>query len=86
VELRREDGRPLELPPTNYLAAGERVPAGEGVRFRASACAPAPAGGFLELRHLVDRATGRVRAIEAQQVLRAAHALGLLRPGPADPR
>jgi hypothetical protein len=29
---------------------------------------------------------GRVRAIEAQQVLRAAHALGLLRPGPADPR
>jgi SAM-dependent methyltransferase len=61
VELRREDGRPLELPPTNYLAAGERVPAGEGVRFRASACAPAPPGGFLALRHLVDRESGQVR-------------------------
>ncbi len=61
VELRREDGSPLPLPPTNYLAAGERVPSGEGVRFRVAAQTPAPPGGFLALRHLVDRESGQVR-------------------------
>jgi SAM-dependent methyltransferase len=49
-----ERGAALEWPATNYLAAAERVPAGEGVRFRASPSA-APAA-FLELRTFVGRA------------------------------
>jgi SAM-dependent methyltransferase len=58
-ELRDTAGRALEFPPTNYLIAGEKVPAGEGVRFREAAAA-APIG-FLRLEHHRHRATGAVR-------------------------
>jgi SAM-dependent methyltransferase len=59
VELRTAAGAPLELPPTNYVIAGERVAPGDGVRFRAVR-APAPPR-FLSLRHFAHRATGQVR-------------------------
>lgn len=52
------EGRPLEAPATNYLIAGERVPAGEGVRFEAAG--PHPPLGFLSLEHHRHRATGKV--------------------------
>jgi hypothetical protein len=58
VALFDDAGRPLELPPTNYVIAGERVAPGEGVSFVAAPSARAPA--FLELRHLEHRGTGRV--------------------------
>jgi SAM-dependent methyltransferase len=58
VALWALEGRPLEFPPTNYLIAGERVPAGEGVRFLASRSSAAPE--FLELTHVVHRTTGKV--------------------------
>ncbi len=51
-------GRPLELPPTNYVIAGERVAPGEGVTFLAAPAPSAPA--FLQMRHLEHRGTGRV--------------------------
>lgn len=47
AELRALDGHPLELPPTNYLIVGERVPLDEGVRFEQQE--PRAAVGFLEL-------------------------------------
>jgi SAM-dependent methyltransferase len=53
-----ESGRPLEFPPTNYLIAGERVAAGEGVRF--SAARGGAALRFLELAHLTNRESGKV--------------------------
>jgi SAM-dependent methyltransferase len=58
-ELRDAEGGPLEFPPTNYLIAGEKVPAGEGVRFREGAAAPPL--GFLQVEHHRHRTTGRVR-------------------------
>jgi SAM-dependent methyltransferase len=58
VALRRGDGAPLELPPTNYLVAGERVPPREGVRFHAVRASTLPA--FLELRQRVHRGSGQV--------------------------
>lgn len=58
VELRGGDGALLELPPTNYVIAGERVPNGEGVRFVERAGARDPF--FLTMIHFVNRSTGRV--------------------------
>lgn len=52
-------GERLEFPPTNYVVAGEKVPAGEGVRFRESRAVAAP--GFLRLDHHRHRETGEVR-------------------------
>jgi hypothetical protein len=62
VELRAVDSGALEdFPPTNYLIVGERVRAGEGVRFSTRA---REAGGegpkFLELSYYRDRETGLV--------------------------
>lgn len=62
VELRAVDSGALEdYPPTNYLIVGERVRAGEGVRFSTRA---REAGGegpkFLELSYYRDRETGLV--------------------------
>jgi SAM-dependent methyltransferase len=51
-------GAPLGHPATNYLIAGERVPAGEGVAFRAAR--PGGARGFLRLEHHRHRESGRV--------------------------
>ncbi|HEX6739176.1 MAG TPA: class I SAM-dependent methyltransferase, partial [Vicinamibacteria bacterium] len=53
------DGRRLDPPPTNFLIAGEKVPAGEGVRFREGP-PPAAAPGFLRLDHFRDRRSGAV--------------------------
>ena len=58
-EIRDVTGRSLEYPPTNYLIAGEKVPAGEGVRFQDTG--DAEPLGFLHLEHHRDRVTGTVR-------------------------
>jgi SAM-dependent methyltransferase len=58
VALFTAEGRPLELPPTNYLIAGERVAAGEGVSFRVTPSPEAPR--FLELTHVAHLASGKV--------------------------
>ncbi|MCM2316363.1 MAG: methyltransferase domain-containing protein, partial [Thermoanaerobaculia bacterium] len=58
VELRNADGRPLELPPTNYVVVGEKVPAGEGVRFEEAE--PRGVLGFLMMEQFVNAKTGRV--------------------------
>jgi SAM-dependent methyltransferase len=59
IALRDAEGRPLEFPPTNYLIAGEKVPAGEGVRIDdAGEAAPI---GFLAIERHRDRETGAVR-------------------------
>lgn len=54
-----ETGAPMEYPPTNYLIAGERVPEGEGVRFRESV--PSAPLGYLEMTHHRHVETGQVR-------------------------
>jgi SAM-dependent methyltransferase len=46
VAMHDLEGRPLEHPPTNIVVVGERVPAGEGVRFREAG--EAPRLGYLE--------------------------------------
>jgi ubiquinone/menaquinone biosynthesis C-methylase UbiE len=52
-------GRPLEVPATNVVVVGERVPAGEGVRFReAGAAEPL---GWLEASCWSDARGGPVR-------------------------
>ena len=53
------EGNPLEPPATNYVIAGEKVPAGEGVRFTDSG--DAPPLGFLVMEHYRDRRTGTLR-------------------------
>lgn len=58
VELRDPDGRSLDFPPTNYLVVGEKVPAGEGVRFE-EAGAHEPLG-FLVMEHFTNANTARV--------------------------
>jgi hypothetical protein len=58
--MRDAEGRPLDHPPTNFLIAGEKVAAGEGVRF-SEAPAPQPAPRFLRLDHFRDRRSGQVR-------------------------
>jgi SAM-dependent methyltransferase len=50
-------GQPLEPPATNYVIVGERVKAGEGVRFQHR---PATPLGFLELCHFRHHPSGRV--------------------------
>jgi hypothetical protein len=57
-EMHDLDGRPVEHPPTNFVIAGEKVGAGEGVRFSEGAAATP---GFLSLHHHRDRRTGGVR-------------------------
>jgi len=53
------EGRPLEVPATNVVVVGERVPPGEGVRFReAGAAAPL---GWLEASCWSDARGGPVR-------------------------
>src|SRR4029077_9060953 len=50
MALRSADGAPLEWPATNYVIVGEKVAAGEGVRFRESGEAPREGSrGFLEM-------------------------------------
>jgi len=58
VELRDSGGELLELPPTNYLIAAERVPSGEGVRFVESEGARNPF--FLQMSCYLNRATRQV--------------------------
>jgi SAM-dependent methyltransferase len=58
-EIRDQEGRSLEYPPTNYLIAGEKVASGEGVRFQDAG--DAEPVGFLRLEHHRDRVTGRLR-------------------------
>ena len=58
LELRELDGRPCAVPPTNYVIVGEKVPAGEGVRFRAAG--EAAAIGFLAFDCYRDGRTGQV--------------------------
>ena len=52
-------GEELEPPATNYLIAGERVPAGEGVRMREMASATPL--GFLQMTHYRSRRSDAVR-------------------------
>jgi SAM-dependent methyltransferase len=52
------DGIRLDPPATNYVIVGEKVPAGEGVRFRRAG--QAPARGFLRLEHYRHRDTGQI--------------------------
>ena len=61
VELRDTGGELLELPPTNYLIAAERVPSGEGLRFVESEGAREPF--FLQMNCYMNRATGQVRDV-----------------------
>ncbi len=56
-ELWSAGGEKLEPPATNYVIVGERVRAGEGVRFERS---PAEPSGFLELTHFCRDDTGQV--------------------------
>jgi ubiquinone/menaquinone biosynthesis C-methylase UbiE len=56
--MRDLEGNVFEFPPTNYVIAGEKVRAGEGVRFEErEATAPL---GFLSLDHHRHRTTGQV--------------------------
>jgi ubiquinone/menaquinone biosynthesis C-methylase UbiE len=57
--LRELDESPRELPPTNYLIAGEKVGPGEGVTIEPSE--PAPLAGFLTMSHHRNRITGEPR-------------------------
>lgn len=51
-------GEALAPPPTNYVIVGEKVPAGEGVRF--TEAGPAERLGFLRLEHHRHRQRGQV--------------------------
>lgn len=57
LALWTEGGAPLPFPPTNYVIVGERVPAGEGVRF--GEAEKAPPQGFLELTCWRHKETGK---------------------------
>jgi SAM-dependent methyltransferase len=57
--LRDLAGRLLEFPPTNYLVAGEKVPATRGVTFEAGG-STSPTG-FLVLHCFEHRASGQLR-------------------------
>jgi len=57
-ELRAAGGAACELPPTNYVIAGERVPPGEGVHFRLKRLR-APLG-FLEQTYYLEPGRDRV--------------------------
>ena len=56
--IRSSDGAELELPPTNFLIAGEKVSAGEGVRFAMRGNAEPLA--FLRMEHYRDRRSGAI--------------------------
>jgi SAM-dependent methyltransferase len=53
------DAQPLELPATNIVVVGERVPKGQGVRFREAG--EAPLLGYLEPTCWTDERGGSVR-------------------------
>lgn len=57
-ELRAAGGAACELPPTNYVIAGERVPPGEGAHFRLKGLR-APLG-FLEQTYYLEPGRDRV--------------------------
>lgn len=57
--LSRPDGTPHEDPATNYVIVGEKVAAGEGVRFEDRG--DHPPLGYLELSVWEDRRDGRLR-------------------------
>ena len=57
-------GAPLEMPATNYIIVGEKVPVSDGVAFRRAGAAPAP--GFLRLEHHRHRSTGQVFDLAAR--------------------
>jgi SAM-dependent methyltransferase len=57
-ELRDTTGRPIDYPATNYVIVGQKVPAGEGVRFVEQH--PAQPSGYLELSHYRATDSGRV--------------------------
>lgn len=52
------DGAPLELPPTNFVIVGERVPTDHGVAWSHAQTEPS---GFLHLEHFRHLETGDVR-------------------------
>ena len=54
------DGAPIELPATNYVIVGERVPAGDGVAWVHADAEPT---GFLHLEHFRRTDTGDVRDV-----------------------
>jgi SAM-dependent methyltransferase len=56
--IRGGDDAPQEFPPTNYIIVGEKVGAGEGVRFAEGAATREPQ--FLSLQHYRDMRSGRV--------------------------
>lgn len=58
VAIHAPDGRALELPPTNYVIAGEKVVPGEGVEMRPAG--DRPPVGFLKLEHFEHVVTGQV--------------------------
>jgi len=64
IELRDPTGSPLAFPPTNYLIVGEKVPAGEGVRFEEAR--PAEPLGFLTMEHWRNTKSGRVMDLVAR--------------------
>jgi SAM-dependent methyltransferase len=64
LELRDATGTPLEFPPTNYLVVGEKVPAGEGVRFEEAG--PAAPLGFLSMEQWRNAKSGRVMDLVAR--------------------
>ncbi|HEX6095596.1 MAG TPA: class I SAM-dependent methyltransferase [Thermoanaerobaculia bacterium] len=56
--IRSGDGDELELPPTNYLIAGEKVAADEGVRLGVRGAAEPI--GFLRMEHYRNRRSGAI--------------------------
>ena len=56
--LRDEAGALLDVPATNYVIVGERVPDDEGVTFRRTSSGQP--NGFLRLEHYRHRASGRI--------------------------
>jgi SAM-dependent methyltransferase len=57
-------GASLEMPATNYIIVGEKVPTSEGVAFRRASAASAP--GFLRLEHHRQRSSGKVFDLAAR--------------------
>jgi SAM-dependent methyltransferase len=57
-------GRALDVPATNYVIVGEKVPPGEGVAFRAGPVLPPR--GFLTMEHHRHRETGQVFDLAAR--------------------
>lgn len=58
-QLTNNEGHPSEIPPTNYIIVGERVPPGSGVGFREKSSEEA--AGYLTLSQYRNKNTGLVR-------------------------